>query len=186
MSGITPFQTVGPYFAVMLRSRAACVQLTGAAAGPRIVIDGSIVDAEGSPIPDAFVEVWQADAGGRYRHPDDPQASAADPAFCGYGWAHTRADGGFAFETVKPGPVPGPDGRTQAPHVLVSVMARGILTRFITRLYFDDEAGNADDPILALVPEARRKTLVARKTGDHRYRFDIAMQGRHETVFFDL
>jgi protocatechuate 3,4-dioxygenase alpha subunit len=186
MSGVTPFQTVGPYFAVMLRSRAACTQITGPAAGPRIVIDGGVVDAEGSPIPDAFVEVWQADASGRYRHPDDPRSSSADPAFCGYGWAHTRSDGGFTFDTVKPGPVPGPDGGSQAPHVLVSVMARGILTRFITRMYFEGEPANASDPVLALVPEARRKTLIARQTGDHAYRFEIAMQGPNETVFFDL
>ena len=170
----------------MLRSRAESTQITGPVAGTRIVIDGSVVDAEGTPMPDAFVEVWQADAKGRYRHPEDPRASTADPSFCGYGWAHTRPDGGFTFETVKPGPVPGPDGRNQAPHVLVSVMARGILTRFITRLYFGDEPANADDPILALVPETRRDTLIARKTGDHSYRFDIAMQGPNETVFFDL
>lgn len=186
MSGITPFQTVGPYFGVMLRSRPACTQITGPATGQRIVIDGRVVDAEGSPIPDAFVEVWQADASGRYRHPDDPRSSSADPAFCGYGWAHTRADGGFTFDTVKPGAVPGPGGGNQAPHVLVSVMARGILTRFITRMYFEDEPANVEDPILALVPEARRRTLIARKTGDHAYRFDIAMQGANETVFFDL
>jgi protocatechuate 3,4-dioxygenase alpha subunit len=186
VSGVTPFQTVGPYFAVMLRSRTASTQITGPADGPRIVIEGSVVDAEGSPMPDAFVEVWQADAKGRYRHPEDPRSSEADRSFQGYGWAHTRADGGFTFETVKPGRVPGPDGREQAPHVLVSVMARGILTRFTTRLYFEDEPANADDPILALVPDARRPTLLARKTGEHAYRFDIAMQGPNETVFFDL
>ena len=185
MSGVTPFQTVGPYFAVMLRSRATYTQITGAVAGRRIVIDGRVVDGQGAPIPDAFVEIWQADANGRYQHPEDHRPQPPDPAFYGYGWMHTRPDGGFTFDTVKPGRVPGPDGRDQAPHVLVSVMGRGILTRFITRMYFEDEPSNAADPILALVPEARRRTLFARKTGENTYRFEIVMQGANETVFFD-
>ena len=137
-------------------------------------------------MPDALVETWQADGNGRYRHPDDRRAQPVDPTFSGYGWAHTRADGGFTFETIKPGRVPGPDGGEQAPHVLVSVMARGILTRFVTRMYFEDEASNAQDAILALVPEARRQTLIARRSGEGRYRFDLVMQGPGETVFFDV
>jgi protocatechuate 3,4-dioxygenase alpha subunit len=186
MATLTPSQTVGPYFGVLLRSRAASRQVTDASHGARIVIEGTVFDGAGTPMPDAFVETWQADARGRYRHPDDRRPQPIDPAFNGYGWAHTRGDGGFTFETVKPGRVPGPGGRDQAPHILVSVMARGILTRFITRLYFEDDAANAQDPILLLVPETRRHTLMARRTGESRYRFDIVMQGAEETVFFDI
>jgi protocatechuate 3,4-dioxygenase alpha subunit len=175
---------------VALRSRTKSVQIRDGAAGTRIVIDGTVVDGAGTPMPDAVVEIWQADAHGRYRHPEDPRPQPPDPAFTGYAWAQTRPDGSFTFETVKPGIVPGPapgsDGRDQAPHVLVSVMARGILNRYVTRLYFEDEAANASDPILALVPADRRQTLIATRTGDSTYRFDIVMQGPNETVFFDV
>lgn len=186
MSGITPSQTVGPYFGIMVRSRAECRQVSAATAGTRIVIEGQVLDGGGNVIPDALVEIWQADANGRHQHPEDSGASQADPHFNGYGWAHTRADGGYRFETVKPGRVSAPDGGEQAPHIVVSIMARGILTRFITRIYFDDEAGNADDPILARVPEERRHTLVARGIGEGRYLFNLLMQGAGETVFFDV
>ena len=186
MAGITPSQTVGPYFGILLRGRAECRQVTEATRGTRIVIEGRVLDGAGGGINDALVEAWQADANGRYRHSEDCRPQPPDPAFNGFGWAHTLKDGGYRFETIKPGPVPGPDGGEQAPHVVVSVMARGILTRFITRIYFDDERGNADDPILALVPAARRETLIAHLVGDGHYVHDIVMQGAHETVFFDV
>jgi protocatechuate 3,4-dioxygenase alpha subunit len=186
MAGITPSQTVGPYFGIMLRGRAKCRQVTDATSGTRIVIEGRLFDGKGNVIPDALVETWQADASGRYRHPDDCRPQQADPDFNGYGWTHTRDDGGYRFETIKPGRVPAPDGGDQAPHLVVSIMARGILTRFITRIYFDDEAANADDPILVLVPADRRHTLIARRVADGRYLFDIVMQGPGETVFFDV
>lgn len=185
MLGLTPFQTVGPYFEVMLRSRARSRPVTDQTLGTRVVIEGTVFDGAGTPMPDALIETWQADAHGRYRHPEDRRPQPLDPAFNGYGWSHTRADGGFTFDTVRPGVVPGPRGRDQAPHILVSVMARGILTRFITRLYFEDETANAQDPVLELVPAARRHTLIARRLGDRAYRFDIIMQGPNETVFFD-
>ena len=185
-AGITPSQTIGPYFGIMVRGRAESRQVTHATTGTRIVVEGRVFDGAAEPMPDALVETWQADANGRYRHPEDRRPQPPDPTFNGYGWAHARGDGGFSFETIKPGQVPGPDGRGQAPHILVSVMARGILTRFITRIYFEDEAANAEDPILALVPENRRHTLVARHTGEGRYRFDLVMQGPGETVFFDV
>lgn len=187
MAGITPSQTVGPYFGIMLRGRAVSRQVSSATAGTRIVIEGRVVDGRGQVIPDALVETWQADANGHYRHDDDRTAQASDPAFYGYGWMHTTADGGFRFETVKPGRVAGPEGRDQAPHILVSVMARGILTRFVTRLYFDDEeAANREDTVLALVPDDRRQTLMARRAAEGSYRFDLVMQGPGETVFFDV
>ena len=183
--GVSPFQTVGPFFYMFLRTRVPLVMVTPETRGQRISIEGVLYDGAGAPIPDGLVEIWQADADGRYAHPDDPRGTSADPTFCGYGWRHTGAAGDFRFDTIKPGRIAAPGGDDQAPHVLVSVMGRGILTRFITRLYFDDEAANAQDAILALVPEARRQTLVARTTSPGQYRFDIRLQGADETVFFD-
>jgi protocatechuate 3,4-dioxygenase alpha subunit len=183
---ITGFQTVGPFFEVMLRSRLPLEMVRPETAGERVVIDGVLTDGGGEPIPDALVEIWQADAAGRYAHPADPRHDAADPSFCGYGWQHTGESGRFTFHTIRPGAVAGPSGQLQAPHILVSVMARGILTRFVTRLYFEGEPANDRDPTLALVPAARRHTLIARRADDGRYRFDIRMQGPGETVFFDL
>lgn len=186
MARITPSQTAGPYFGILLRGRAECRQVSDATRGTRISIEGRVFDGAGNGISDALIETWQADAGGRYRHPEDCRPQPTDPAFNGFGWAHTREDGGYRFETIKPGPVPAPDGRRQAPHVVVSVMGRGILTRFITRIYFEDEPANTDDPILGLVPAARRDTLIARRVADGHYAFDIVMQGPRETVFFDV
>jgi protocatechuate 3,4-dioxygenase, alpha subunit len=185
MSGITGFQTLGPFFEVAMRTRADMRMVHPETRGERITIEGVLFDGAGSSIPDGLVEVWQADADGRYAHPEDPQGAAADPSFSGYGWRHTTEDGGFRFETIKPGAVAGPAGSMQAPHIMVSVMGRGILTRFITRLYFEDEAANDQDAILAAVPAARRDTLIARRMGEGRYRFDIRIQGPGETVFFD-
>jgi protocatechuate 3,4-dioxygenase, alpha subunit len=136
-------------------------------------------------LTDALVEIWQADASGRYRHRDDPDEAASDPAFEGYGRTATDGQGGFRFDTIKPGSVAGPDGRIQAPHVLVSILAPGVITRYWTRLYFEDEPSNDADPILQLVPAARRATLLARKAGADEYRFDIVLQGPGETVFFE-
>jgi len=186
MVGITPSQTAGPYFGILLRGRAECRQVSDATRGTRIVIEGRVLDGAGNGINDALIEAWQADANGRYRHPEDCRPEPPDPAFNGFGWLHTRHDGGYRFETIKPGPVPAPGGGNQAPHIVVSVMARGILTRFITRIYFDDEPANAQDPILGMVPADRRQTLIARHAGDGRYVFNVVMQGPGETVFFDV
>ena len=185
MTAITGFQTVGPFFEVVLRTRAEMRMVRPDTRGERITIEGVLLDGASVPIADGFVEIWQADADGRYAHPEDPRGADADPSFSGYGWRHTTEDGGFRFDTIKPGAVPGPGGRMQAPHIMVSVMGRGILTRFITRLYFEGETANDRDVILALVPAARRDTLIARRTAEGRYRFDIRIQGPGETVFFD-
>jgi protocatechuate 3,4-dioxygenase, alpha subunit len=186
VGGIAPFQTVGPFFQVLVGEVRGHDMLVGdGAQGTRITIEGQVLDGQGAAMNDALVEIWQADACGRYRHPADPQHAQADPAFAGFGRVATDPAGGFLFETVKPGVVTA-DGRPQAPHVLVSVTARGVLTRYVTRLYFDDEPRNADDPILALVPEGRRHTLLASRIADRRYRFDIRIQGADETVFFDV
>lgn len=185
---VTPFQTVGPYVDVLLRSRHACRQVTGDAHGERIVVEGTLYDGEGHPISDGLIESWQADADGRYAHPDDSRAASADPGFTGAGWCHTDGKGRFRFETIRPGRVDGPDGTRQAPHIVIGVLARGILLRYVTRLYFGDESdANTQDAVLALVPEARRHTLIAqRRDASCIYLFDIRLQGADETVFFDV
>ena len=187
MPGLTPFQTLGPYFQVMLRDRPRGfeVMVADATQGERIRIEGTVFDGEGKGITDALVELWQADANGRYHHPDDPRSGEADPAFGGYGRTATDDAGRFVFTTIKPGRVEGPDGQPQAPHIMVSILARGVLTRYWTRMYFEDEASNAGDPVLQLVPAARRHTLLAKPLGDGRYAFDLVIQGARETVFFD-
>lgn len=196
MSGLTPSQTVGPFFAFGLTPNRnyAWVDtfsnnlVTPDAAGERIRIEGRVTDADGAPINDAMIEIWQADAQGRYAHPRDSRA-LPNAAFKGFGRAGTDADGVYAFDTIKPGPVPGPDGAPQAPHVLLAFYSRGLLTHLYTRIYFADEAANGRDPILALVPADRRRTLVAKREqrGDLTvYRFDISFQPESETVFFDV
>ena len=184
--GVSAFQTVGPYFDIFLRDRLSPVMVTPETRGERISIDGVLFDGAGMVMPDGLVEIWQADADGRYAHPEDPRGASADPAFYGYGWRHTDAAGAFHFDTIKPGPIAQPGGGQQAPHIMVSVMGRGILTRFITRLYFENDAANADDAVLQLVPDARRHTLIARTVSPGAYRFDIRLQGAGETVFFDV
>jgi protocatechuate 3,4-dioxygenase alpha subunit len=200
MSEITPSQTVGPYFAYGLTPTGRCEWkpndayawkqtigdnlVTPDAIGERIRIEGCIRDGDGVPIPDAMLEIWQADGQGRYAGGAEGGARS-NAAFKGHGRSATDKNGVFAFDTVKPGPVPAPGGGMQAPHVLVAVFARGMLRQVHTRLYFEGEAGNAADPILALVPAERRDTLIAKKDGAT-WRFDIHMQGDGETVFFDV
>lgn len=184
----TPSQTVGPFFAILVPERGRVRMGAGGPPGVPICVEGALRDGTGAAVPDALVEVWQADAAGRCHHPDDPRWSGPrgpDPAFAGFGRAHTDPAGGFRIDTVKPGRVPGP-GRLQAPHLLVGLFARGLLARLVTRIYFDDEPSNAGDPILARVPPDRRSTLVAASRGGGAYRFDIALQGPDETVFFDV
>jgi protocatechuate 3,4-dioxygenase alpha subunit len=186
MAELTPFQTVGPFFAICL-SESGCARVaTELSVGRHITIGGTVRDGAGVAIPDGLVEIWQANAAGRYAHPDDHQPKPLDPHFTGYGRAPTDEEGRFSIETIMPGRVPGPDGTLQAPHLLLGILARGILTRLVTRVYFSDEPSNADDAILALVPAGRRDTLIARKTADDAYQFDLVLQGEHETVFFDV
>lgn len=184
--GITPYQPTGPYPQVMLDlPTGVAIPLAPGARGERIVIAGTLRDGAGAPVFDAMIETWQADASGRYAHPDDSRCAEADPGFWGYRRVATDNDGRFRIETVKPGAVGAPGGGTQAPHILVSIFGGGILYRYITRIYFEDEPSNAADPVLSLVPEPRRATLLARRDGDT-YRFEIKMQGEGETVFFDV
>jgi protocatechuate 3,4-dioxygenase alpha subunit len=185
MSGCTPSQTVGPFFHFRLIHEGGGT-LAPATAPGRITIEGRIVDGAGSPVPDAFLEIWQADAQGRYRAGAGAGAAESSDGFDGFGRAPTDATGRFVIETIKPGAVPGPEGRMQAPHLLLGLFGRGLLTQLITRLYFEDEQATAQDPILELVPAARRDTLIARRVADGRYEFDIVLQGAGETVFFQV
>ena len=182
----TPWQTVGPFFSpLLLRPGDADLTRGGAAAGPAITLAGQVRQEGGAPVPGALIEIWQANAAGRYAHPADRGDAPLDPAFRGFGRALTDADGRYAFRTVRPGAVPGPGNAPQAPHILVSIVAAGLLRRLVTRIYFPDEPLNETDPVLATVddPEARR-TLIARTEGDGRYRFDIVLRGEGETAFF--
>ena len=180
---ITPFQPTGPYPQVMLDlPTGAALPLSAAARGERIVIDGRLLDGNGAPIFDAMIETWQADSSGRYAHPHDPCGAEADPNFWGYRRVATDSDGRFRIETIKPGPL---RDRAQAPHLLVGIYGGGVLYRYVTRIYFDDEPDNVTDPILQLVPAQRRETLMARGDGGV-YRFEIRLQGDRETVFFDV
>ncbi len=190
----SPSQTVGPYFAYGLtpeqygydfRAIAGNNLADETVEGERIRILGRVLDGAGKPVDDALVEIWQADARGRYAHPADPRGS--NLAFKGFGRCGTGTDPEqrFVFETVKPGAVEG-----QAPHITLCVMARGMLSHAFTRIYFsDEEKANAADAVLATVPEARRGTLIARREDTPAgtvYCFDVHLQGADETVFFDL
>jgi protocatechuate 3,4-dioxygenase alpha subunit len=139
-------------------------------------------------VSDAMIELWQANAAGKYNHPEDPQATAADPDCSGFGRLGTDRDGVCVFETIKPGRVPGNDGALQAPHLNVSVFARGVLKRLATRIYFAGDPANVEDPVLALVPAERRATLMARPDPSHPtdWGMDVHLSGECETVFFDI
>jgi protocatechuate 3,4-dioxygenase, alpha subunit len=189
----TGSQTVGPFYHFAL-SRPEWSDLTRRGTkGRKIKIEGFIYDGEAKPCPDAFLELWQANAAGRYNHPDDRQDKPLDPNFVGFGRTLTDAKGRYRFTTIMPGPVPGRGNTLQAPHIQVNLFARGILKHLATRIYFADQAeANAADPVLGLIDDpARRTTLVAQpgKPGKDKlpvYRFDIRLQGDAETVFFDV
>ncbi|GIV96884.1 MAG: protocatechuate 3,4-dioxygenase subunit alpha [Herpetosiphonaceae bacterium] len=186
----TGSQTVGPFFHDCLLREDARRNILAppGVAGQRIRIEGCILDGDGAPVPDAMVEIWQANSYGRYNHPVDSRDLPLDPQFSGFGRSATDEEGAFWFETIKPGPVPFDKQRNQAPHICVAVFGRGLLNHLYTRIYFADDPATADDPVLALVPAERRATLLARPTevdGSLVYRFDIILQGSAETVFFD-
>ena len=183
----TPSQTIGPFFHLSLTvdESAGCLAGPGAK-GERIRLACRVLDGDGVPVDDALIELWQADAGGTYDHPDDPQRGAHDRAFRGFGRLATDAQGLCVFETVRPGYVPGCNGALQAPHINVGLFARGLLKRAVTRMYFSGDPANDSDPVLELVPENRRETLMARPhAGDGAlWSFDIHLCGERETVFF--
>jgi protocatechuate 3,4-dioxygenase, alpha subunit len=179
----TPSQTVGPYLSIGLPWPDGPFVVDESAPGA-FWLHGIVTDGAGAPVPDALIETWQADPDGRFDHPDDPRGAVK--GFRGFGRCPTDDSGRYAIRTQKPGPVPGPGGEAQAPHIDVSVFARGLLHRVVTRVYFaDEEAANAADPVLSTVPTDRRATLLAVPDGEG-YRFDIRLQGDDETVFFAI
>jgi protocatechuate 3,4-dioxygenase alpha subunit len=188
----TPSQTAGPYWSMRLAASGENVLTTAETLGPRVRIEGRVLDGDGKHIEDALVEVWQANAAGRYRHPaDDRDEAPLDPAFTGFGRAASDFETGeYWFETVKPGQVPAPEGGLQAPHLNVIVQGRGMLNPGFTRIYFGDETeANEADPTLARVAPERRATLIAELVEAEptpTYRFDVRFQGPDETVFFDV
>lgn len=209
--GQTPWQTLGPFFHTSLPWKGGADLIgssdigarpdlipqghdllrrrgvRGAVAGQVIVITGYVFDGEGSPVADALIEIWQANAAGRYNSPADPrEAIPIEADFNGFGRAATADDGSYRFRTILPGRVPGPGNSLQAPHAALGVLGRGLIKRLVTRIYFEDGEGNDEDPVLALAPAERRRTLIARRAAPATYRFDIHLQGEHETVFFDV
>lgn len=208
--GQTPSQTVGPFFHYGLPWKGGADLVgrsdmgarpelfaeahwvlnlsspTGSPDGEVVEIAGRVLDGDGNPVPDAMVELWQANAAGRYRaHGDPRQDVPIDPHFVGFGRSSTDDAGTYRFRTVRPGRVPGPGNTLQAPHLALSVFGRGLLKRLATRLYFADGDGNDDDPVLGAVPADRRGTLIAERV-DGVWTLDLVLQGRRETVFFDL
>jgi len=195
----SPSQTAGPYVHIGCMPNDCGIEgiyaedpgsqmLDANTGASRISICGHVYDGDGAPLTDAVIEIWQADAMGLHRSPQDIRGEA-DATFSGWGRKPCDArTGEFRFATIKPGRVPYPDGRLQAPHITLWIVARGINVGLHTRLYFDDEAtANAVDPILALVdPKDRVETLIAKSQGDDSFRFDVHLQGAAETVFLDM
>jgi len=188
----TPSQTVGPFFAIELtrdehcRSRVAGPEVRG----ERVWVRFRVRDGDGVPVDDAMLEIWQADARGKYNHPDDPQPDEPDPGWTGFVRLATVEDGSCTLETIKPGRLrPDALDAVEAPHLAVAVFARGMLKPLYTRVYFAGDAANDEDPVLRLVPPQRRETLMARPDPtrpEGHWWFDLRLQGAGETVFFDL
>ena len=187
----TPSQTVGPFFHLGLDHPEWSDLTRGNPTGERIVIEGRVLDGDRMPVPDALIELWQANAAGRYAHPDDTQTDKPlDANFRGFGRVATDAEGRFRITTIRPGPVPGRGNSLQAPHINLVFFSRGLLNHLYTRIYFADEPANASDPLLSSIEDpAVRGTLVARRAAGSSpalYRFDIVMQGDNETAFLDI
>lgn len=178
----TPSQTVGPFFHDGLVHGGDNILVNEQTQGQRITLRGVVRDGDGAPVPDALVEIWQADANGIYAHSADPRVAQADPHFRGFGRSATVDGGQFSFATVKPGIVEG-----QAPHINLRIFARGMLTHALTRVYFADDPATAQDALLQSIDPARRQTLLAQRTASDSvpvYRFNVVLQGEQETVFF--
>jgi protocatechuate 3,4-dioxygenase alpha subunit len=183
----TPSQTVGPFFSFGLEWEDGPFAVPEGTAGA-IRVEGKLIDGRGNPIPDGLIETWQADPDGRFAHPDDPRGAVEWDRFRGFARCPTDGEGNWSILTLKPGPIPGPGDSVQAPHLAVSVFARGLLQRLVTRIYFgDEEAANAADPVLRSLRggDPERATLIAASV-EGRYRLDIHLQGADETVFFAI
>jgi protocatechuate 3,4-dioxygenase, alpha subunit len=196
----TGSQTVGPFFHLGFVYLERESLVSEGVTGERVAVRGKVLDGDGNIVPDAVLEIWQADPGGRYASENSRQNSAA-PRFLGFGRIETDDHGEFKFTTVKPGRIPSPDGGLQAPHLVITLFSRGLLKPLLTRLYFPDEPSNAEDPVLKLVPPERRSTLIATPSAEagakdaledvpqnpppQIFDWTIVMQGQGETVFFD-
>lgn len=182
----TTWQTVGPFFHVGMQYLDASDFAPSGTAGERVAIEGQVLDGNGRPVPDAVIEIWQADAGGEYAGATNTPAHIGSSGFTGFGRISTDEEGRFHFTTIRPGRVQGPDGTMQSAHLAVRVMTRGLLNGLVTRLYFPSE-NLASDPVLQLVPEERRATLIgaAMDGRDGTFLWNIELQGERETVFFD-
>ena len=185
----TPSQTAGPYFHLGLTETRSVQRIAGPQiAGERIFLTCRVFDGEGAPVNDAMIEIWQADAEGKYNHPDDVRKKSVDSDWFGFGRMATGEDGTCEFETIKPGRVPGAGDVLQAPHLNVAIFARGMLKQLYTRIYFASDPANSEDAVILLAPPARRETLMAKPDSARagHWRFEIHLQGEQETVFFDV
>jgi protocatechuate 3,4-dioxygenase, alpha subunit len=185
---VTASQTVGPYLRIGFLPLLVDALAPAGTPGEPITVRGSMVDGEGSVISDGVLEIWQADSQGRYAHPEDVGSATSNggKAFRGFGRILADRNGTFQFTTIKPGPVAGPGGQWQAPHLMVTIFMRGMLTHLFTRMYFPGEPLNETDPVLQRVPAGRRSTLIAAAAGQSVFGWNIVSQGSNETVFFDL
>jgi len=184
----TTWQTVGPYFRIGLERLFEHDIAGPQVRGERVSVLGRIVDGAALPIPDAVIEIWQANAEGKYAHPADTQDKPLEQSFSGFGRIPTDEEGYFRFTTIKPGVVPFPGGKQQAPHLVVGVLMRGLLKGLVTRAYFPNEPLNAEDPVLSLIEANRRETLMLHRSTERKdlLTWEIRMQGEHETVFLDF
>ena len=181
----TSSQTIGPYLHIGMTWLVDENMAPQGVAGERMTIEGRMIDADGMPVNDAMLEIWQANSHGKYAHPEDTRDLPVDKAFTGFGRVYTDEEGRFRFHTIKPGRVPGPDGALQAPHLNLSIFMRGLLKHLVTRVYFPGDDHDAD-PVLSRVPAERRATLVARRGGKPgALEWNVVLQGQDETVFFD-
>jgi protocatechuate 3,4-dioxygenase alpha subunit len=185
----TTSQTVGPFFSIGFSWHTPDNLAGPGVSGEPITIEGRVLDGDGHPVPDAILELWQANSQGKYAHPEDTQEKSLERGFTGFGRIPTDAEGKFRFTTIKPGQVPGPgtEKQLQAPHIAVSIFARGLLRRLVTRIYFPDDPANTTDFALNLVDPARRATLIAKEASAsaNALEWNVILQGRDETVFFD-
>jgi protocatechuate 3,4-dioxygenase alpha subunit len=179
----TSSQTIGPYLHIGMTWLVDENMVAAGVTGDKITVQGRMIDADGTPVNDAMIEIWQANAHGKYAHPEDTRDLPIEPGFTGFGRVYTDEDGRFRFTTIKPGWVPGPDGEPQAPHLNVTIFMRGLLKHLITRMYFPGD-DTASDAVMQRVPAARRDTLIAR-AANGALEWNIVLQGEGETVFFD-
>ena len=184
----TTSQTVGPYFSIGFRPLYRHNLAGPATHGERITIHGNVLDGEGKPVPDAVLEIWQADAQGNYFSAEGEEKCGFEEKFFGFGRIPTDENGSFCFSTIKPGSVPAPNGNRQAPHIVVSIFMRGLLTRLVTRIYFSGDSHNEGDFVLKHVDEERRTSLLANPVSGKEgiLEWNVILQGNKETVFFDF